>query len=372
MIRRAPAENPDPVEDWFRRSGRRPPALRYEVRAVLPGGVLALRTNSSRFHAYLRERCRPMAAGRDRKPVATAEIRCLESRGWPGVHPGEGSPAMRNRKACGIFHSFREAGRTCVWRSPALMGCALSGERPRIRVVATPVDPRLCRRPPGGLRIKSTGEDIDYPEVFDLALCLFARLRGLSILHGAVLGNRAGGVLLAGEAGSGKTTAALALVRGGYRLLTDEYAALWRQGRRRGRFGGVLVPPMFVGRPPRSLAALEETIGAAAKTKAAFVLPSAWTRRVPAELRAIVILARPDRRIRGHRAEPMDKFELLSRLMAQVLDPIRGDREDLMAALLDVVERVPAYRVTVGTELATFPAFVEKRMVRTGRKGSPA
>ena len=368
MIRSPRAEDFDPVADWFRRSGRRAPPARHEVRAALLGGILSLRTNSSECRAYLKERCRHMATGRKRTPAAVAELRCLQGPGWPAVNPGEKSAALRGNTSSGVFHSFCEGALTCAWRSPDLMGCAIRGGRPEIRMVVTPIDPRLCRRPPGGLRIKCSGADIEYPEVWDLALCLFARLRGVSIIHGAVLGKKDGGVLLTGAAGSGKTTAALALVRGGYRLLTDEYAALWRQGPWRGRFGGVLVPPMFVGGPPRSLKALEETMGRPAKTKTAFAVRPSWTRRAPVGIRAVVVLTRPDRRIPAHRAAPMDPFESLACLMSQLLDPIESEREDLLEALLGVVERVPAFRVAVGTDLATFPAFVEKLAFGNGRE----
>ena len=368
MTGRPQAAPRDPVADWFRRSGRRAPPATCEVRAALLGGVLALRTNSAAAGAYLRERCALLAAGRNRAPAATAEIRCLRGPGWPAVNPGEPSAALRGKKSSGVFHSFGGEGLTCVWRAPALMGCAFPERPPEIRMVATPIDPRLCRRPPGGLRIKCSGAELELPEVWDLALCLFARLRGVSIFHGAVLGKKDRGILLTGAAGSGKTTAALALVRGGYRLLTDEYAALWRRGRRRGLFGGVLVPPMFVGGPPGSLKTLEETMGAAATSKSAFAVRPAWTRRAPVELRSIVVLARPAERIPAHRAVPMDKFELLSDLMAQLLDPVRGDRADLLETLLEVVEQVPAHRVEAGTDLKSLPAFVEQLAAGKGRK----
>jgi hypothetical protein len=153
----------------------------------------------------------------------------------------------------------------------------------------------------------------------------------------------------------------LALLRAGFRLLTDEYAVVWHHGPRRGRFEGVLVPPMLVGKPPRTLAGLEQTLGQkwrAAKT--AFPAPASLRRRAPVRLAAILALERPATRLRTHGAQRLDPPAAFSRFMSQLLDPIRSGRGDVMATLAELSERVPTFRVRAGSELASWPAFVAR------------
>jgi len=52
----------------------------------------------------------------------------------------------------------------------------------------------------------------------------WSRRRGLDLVHGAVVGTAAGGVLLAGPSGSGKSTTALACLCAGMRFVGDDYA----------------------------------------------------------------------------------------------------------------------------------------------------
>jgi hypothetical protein len=348
----------DPVTTWFRKQDLAVPALRHELAVELPGGGLSIRTNSAGCHAYLRQRCQHLPAGAGRAADVTAEIYCLPGLTWPRVKPlEEDEQALSPEEASG-FQSFRRAGVTCAWRSPALMG-AVSGTKPaRLRMVATTPNPKWMRSSGSGLRLKCGPRSIAYPDVFDLALCLFAEVRGLIVLHGAVLERKGRGILLTGESGSGKTTTALTLVRAGFRLLTDEYAVLWKQGRWRGKFGGVLVPPMMV-RPLPSLTALERSLGSTASEKTAYRVQPGMTRSSPVRADALLRLIRPPVRSVEHRAIPMDPRDALACLMTQLLNPIRAGRFDALDAQVAAVEQARAFDVTAGTDLATLPAFVE-------------
>jgi len=57
---------------------------------------------------------------------------------------------------------------------------------------------------------------------------LLRRLEGILFVHGAVVSDRRRTVVLAGPSGYGKTTLALALMRRGFRLLSDDFAPLRR------------------------------------------------------------------------------------------------------------------------------------------------
>jgi len=202
--------------------------------------------------------------------------------------------------------------------------------------------------------------------MLDLVFCLLGRHRGFTVLHGAVLEKNGLGVLLLGESGCGKTTAALALIRGGFRIVTDECAVLWNRGRQRGRFSGILVPPMVVGRPFRALSRLEQTLGQSKILgKNVVSIPKDRVRSKSVKVAAIFSLRRPESRTAMHQATPLTPPDAFAILMSQVLDPVTSGRVESCEAMLKFVEKTSAYQVTAGSELATLPAFIER--LATGR-----
>ena len=364
MSRRLPQFTGSPISAWFQASNRPPPALRYELPMALPGGLLKLRTNSAAFFDYARKRGRHLPAQRQDRADATADIYWLEDNRWPLIRPPHTS--IHHEQVEGPYQSLQTPQTICAWQTPTIMGCAERGRTTGIQIVATAIDP-VAAQPAGPFRCKGKERYMPFPEAWDMALCLFARTRGIAILHGAVLAAGERGLLLIGASGSGKTTAALALVRDGCRLLTDEYAVLWNQGPLRGRFGGVLVPPMLAQGTPRALADLEDTLGAVSNNKSGRSLPARQTRRDPVDIAVILSLVRPQRRLPTHRARRMDTFELVRHLMSQLLDPVHGDRKSTWETMLTVAENTPAYRVTVGTHLASWSAFVERLSTQARR-----
>jgi hypothetical protein len=357
---------PDPVEHWLRQHRIAKPAVPLNEQVRLPGGPLSLRTNSAEFLAYARRRYRYLIQRPHARAAAAAEVYCLPGNHWPAVRPGE-EASDHHPNAQTVFFSFRAARTVCAWQPPTLMGCVRRNGSPVIRLVATGLNPRFLARPAGALRLKVDGTGITYANVLDLMLCLLAHSRGFSLLHGAVLEKEGRGILLAGASGCGKTTAALALARGGFRLLTDEYAVLWNRGPFRGRVSGVLVPPMLVGKPPKTLASLEQTLGQSKVTaKIPFPLAGPLPRERSLPLATILSLRRLDRRASGHQARRLSQTDALAMLMLQLLDPVRSGREAMFAALWDTVVAIPAYDVAVGRHLASLPEFVEKLAMGKG------
>lgn len=356
----------EPIAAWFKACGIALPLRHRTIRAVLPGGSLLMRTNSSDFAVYARERCRHLLPVHQSTADVTADVFCLTGQTWPMVAPVNASRPLP--AADGGFQSFVRDGVICAWQSPALMGSLAAGRPSAVRILATAMRSRDRPRVPGELRLKCDDDTILQSNVFDLVLCLFARARGISLFHGAMLQCRSSGLLLTGDSGCGKTTAALALVRGGFRLHTDEYAVLWRRGIRRGRFGGVLVPQMLAG-APESLDELESTIHNSGAVKQAFSVPTAATGRSPVPVNVVLSLERPSRRPAEHRAVPLEPGELFACLVSALLDPVHGGREDVFDALLAVVPIMRGYRVQIGSNLESLPSFVDGLM--QNRSGTP-
>lgn len=351
--------NQDPIEAWCSAHSIVAPHSEHLTRFRLPGGLLELRTNCAAFSSYLAQRGCYLISDDADPPAVRAEVLCLPGTGWPGVWP-EGQHSEADDMQLAAFHSSCRPGGIWVWHPPNLMGFAQVSGSCQIRLLATGSDPeRFAVR--GKFRAKGKVGVIVHAELFDLALCLVARLRGFTLLHGAVLEKRGRGLLLLGESGCGKTTASLALLNDGYRLLTDEYAVMWNTGERRGLFGGVLVPQMLIGSPPASLGSIEDTLGQPGRSvKTPFCVEPGKTFLQSVPLSAVFSLCRPERRTDTHEAAPLSQEQAFTVILSHLLDPVRSDRDAAFETVSVLVNRLPMYQLTVGTRLRSLPEFLDQ------------
>jgi hypothetical protein len=335
----------------------------------LPCGLLEVRTNSRGFARFLRRHGRHLLAFGNRRIAAVAEVHCVPEARWPSVVPQGVVRTSAASPELG-FDSLLRGDALYAWQQPSLLGILTAQSRPQIRVVATGASPErwtklVAQRGSGQTRtLPRLPRVLNYGKALDLVLCLVGRLCGFAVLHGAVMEHAGRAVYLAGESGSGKSTAALALYRGGFRLLTDEYALLWTRGADRGRFGGILVPPMLVGTPPGALADLEHSLGRGRSGgKWRFPLSKVAGSSQSFPPAAILALTRPSNRPRTHRAERMCATQVIPLLLTQLLDPVRSGRAATVSTLADLADNVPAFRLTASRDLAALPGFVKDLML---------
>ena len=76
------------------------------------------------------------------------------------------------------------------------------------------------------LRRHSGLPEWEYAHPLRRAIGTWARLRGLAIIHAAVIGDQSGAAAVTGPGGSGKSTTALAWIAAGGRTAGDDYAAI--------------------------------------------------------------------------------------------------------------------------------------------------
>jgi hypothetical protein len=204
----------------------------------------------------------------------------------------------------------------------------------------------------------------------------FARLllewyndRNVQVVHAGLVARGEQGLLLGGKSGSGKSTAALACVRSGLDFLGEDYVGLQRAGD--GAFvGHSLYSSVFLG--PEPLAWFPEltrhALADGQADKAAVILaktvPGRLRRSVPVGAMAI---CSPDGSAES-RIEPISRGEALLALAASSLLEIPSRGKSGFATLAELVERVPCWRLELGTDLATLPRCVSQ--ILAGSNGS--
>jgi hypothetical protein len=199
------------------------------------------------------------------------------------------------------------------------------------------------------------GRLLIYPVCYELL-----RHAGLYPMHAACAAKNGDAVIFSGRGGSGKSTSAVALVRAGFELLSDDLILL-RAGR-----GGlrVLSWPQRVrvtkktARMVPEIAHLRHSPG---RIKKAFSLKEVYGRDHAISARPRIILFPELTRRPGHSVLPLDTTTALCRLLPNSLYVVEPD---IAARHFDVLARLGAacksYVLRCGTNIEDLPALVEK------------
>jgi hypothetical protein len=195
--------------------------------------------------------------------------------------------------------------------------------------------------------------------------------RNVPIIHTALVARSNNGVLVAGKSGSGKSTSSLACIIGGFDYLSDDYTGL--QLRRDGAFVGhslynsvflntnhlewfgELAPYAIRGRLPheeKSAVLLSQ------------VLPQRLARAVPirALVTARVTNGSATRLQRASKGEALLALGPSSLLQVQR----RSFGVSGFARLAEVVERIPCFRMELGSDLSSIPQCIHDLLSQVG------
>jgi hypothetical protein len=172
---------------------------------------------------------------------------------------------------------------------------------------------------------------------------------GLQLVHGAAVGTEAGGVLLIGRSGAGKSTQALACVGSPLGYAADDYCLLeiGPAPRVHSLYGSGKADAASIAMLPRLAEAFRASPIDQQGKSIIFIAehaPEAMLRSFP--LRAIVL---PEI-ISGSscRAEVLSTGEALRAVAPSTLLQLPGDRAQSLARLSSLVRRLPCWRLYVG------------------------
>ncbi len=187
--------------------------------------------------------------------------------------------------------------------------------------------------------------------------------RGVQYTHAGAVGNLRGGVLLAGKGGSGKSTTSLLCASAGMLYAADDYS-LTRAGD--GTVFSLYGTAKLKG--PEDLERLPEMAGRSFNEdsfehggvgKGTFNLSDLWPQRMASSfpLRAILlptVTDGPESRLED--CSPADALlSLAPSTLAQL--PFSGVEDSLRLA--ELADKVPCYRLYLGSELARIPVLIE-------------
>lgn len=200
-------------------------------------------------------------------------------------------------------------------------------------------------------------------EIMDLVKILLIRRQEKFCVHGATVAIGDRGVLITGESGAGKTTTALAAIRDGFYLLSDELTLITMSSGGSVKLQGLLIPPSIKGTPPQCLEDLETTLGAPKNTlKKPYILPYSDIQsglKGSVAPKAIIFLKKAKNPVFNHILTPAPLKEALGKIMLQVLDFDCSFRlKERFDAVTSLITACPIYYLTPGTDLKSLPNVI--------------
>ena len=188
----------------------------------------------------------------------------------------------------------------------------------------------------------------------------YLRDRGVLQVHAGSVGTEAGGVLLVGKSGSGKSTATLATLRSELQYAGDDYVAVETEGDPyvHALYSAGKLMPDHVQRLPFLLPALSNSEQLDSE-KAIVYVHEHWPERMSSgfPLRAILVpqVVHGLERARVVEATPLVGMTALA---PSTVFQMHTRGQDALRRMSGLLERVPTYRIELGSDMDSIPAAI--------------
>jgi len=185
------------------------------------------------------------------------------------------------------------------------------------------------------------------------------KMHGWQLIHAAAVGTDAGGVLLTGKGGSGKSTTALACLLAGMLYVSDDYCLVTANPRPyvRSLYSAAKIDAGQLDMLPQ-LAPLVSNASNLASEKASLFLPQHFRDKVVEgfAIRAILlpsVTGKPNTILK-----PVSPGRALMSLAPSTLFQLPGAAESDFRAMEQLVREVPCHVLELGTNLAEIPTLI--------------
>ncbi len=185
--------------------------------------------------------------------------------------------------------------------------------------------------------------------------------RGATVVHAAMVARAGSGIILAGPALSGKSTSTAACAVAGFQLLGDEAIVLeLDEGRVIGHcvHAAVKLRREGIGRHP-ALEPWTHTCGPPWQDEAVAFLGEAFPDQVAASAEVVALGFPQLVEEPATTFTPLRPGQALRVLTGCLLSVEPGNVPAAFAALADVVDLVPAYRISIGSDTSQLPAGID-------------
>ena len=192
------------------------------------------------------------------------------------------------------------------------------------------------------------------------------RERGIHQVHAGAVGNADGGVLIVGKSGSGKSTSTLACLESDLLYAGDDYVAVGvgPEPYVHSLYSSGKVMPDHVQRLPFLLPALSnaDQVG---EEKAVVYVHEQWPRAITTGFPLKALLApRVTPGLVESRIVEISRIEGLAALAPSTVFQMHTRAKQSLASMSRLLERVPCYRLELGSHIPSIPRAIEELLAR--------
>ncbi len=194
---------------------------------------------------------------------------------------------------------------------------------------------------------------------FRMILNAWLTRSGLHFVHAAAVGTAAGGVLLAGAGGSGKSTTSLACLHAGMDFLSDDYCVVGAgpEARVYSVYCSAKTDESMLLRLPRLVPSRQRRDDPPGE-KALLLLHERHRERIVPSQRLLVLLVPTVSEQERSTLEPVKALAALRALAPTTMEQIAGPDTAAWGTLLALARQLSCYRLNLGRDLFSSPPLI--------------